>query len=271
MILKNIYYGQINNNSTKYKKNYIKNQNSINYKNKNQSMPSQRFFEINFTGFQSKIQKIQKEREEIYMLLNYSLINKNWQIFGKKNYRGYNICATLVDNKGKIIGSGLNSTWQDMNRTHHAEMNLIQNYLDKHPEQKGGLENFSIYTSLEPCAMCSGTILQTGIAKIMYGIDDPEYGGTIPRLTSYKFKKYQAYPIKTKNLTYQKAPDSISQKLREQYKEYADHSSKIVEWLNLKSVKNLFLEAHKKLDNFQTKYSENQDILTQTKFLLQTG
>lgn len=272
MLITNIYPKQTNNIRMKQQTNCIKNTELTKSSGKSYAEISRSFYTVNFMGIRKTLtlaEKIQKERDEIFMLLNYSLIHKNWQTFGDKEYRGFNIGAILVNPEGKVVDTSLNSVWKDMNKTHHAEMNLMQNYLNKHPEQKGFLENFSIYTSLEPCAMCSGTMLQTGIGKILYGLNDPEYGGTIPRLLNKKSKKYIPYPTRTKTLIYKEASDSISKKMREQLKSENELPPKIVEWLNLDSVKELFSGAKKQLGSFQVKYIENKEALAQAKSLLE--
>lgn len=37
--------------------------------------------------------------------------------------------------------------------------------------------DFTIYTTCEPCPMCTCTILMSGIKKIVWAADDDEYGG----------------------------------------------------------------------------------------------
>ncbi len=58
---------------------------------------------------------------------------------------------------------------------HHAEMNLFR-------EVFGGDHEFTradvltLYTTLEPCSMCWGTILHLPISRLVYAMEDP-YGG----------------------------------------------------------------------------------------------
>ena len=40
------------------------------------------------------------------------------------------------------------------------------------------LENCVIYTTMEPCMMCCGAIMQSRIKKIVYGVENENYGFT---------------------------------------------------------------------------------------------
>lgn len=238
----------------------------------NTHIPNNYYNPISFSGISktsSLAQKIQKEKDEIYMLLNYALVHKNWQAFGDKEFRGFNIGAILVNSKGDVVDFGLNSVYKDIDRTRHAETNLIQNYLNIHPEQKGLLENFSIYTSLEPCAMCSGAMMHIKIGKIIYGINDPGYGGTIPRLLSNKSKKYIPYPIRIERLIYQESSDPLSQEMRKLYRTNSNQPPRIIDWLNFEPAKELFSRAQKKLNEFKPEFSDNQNILKQARIILE--
>lgn len=221
-------------------------------------------FQINFTGISNistYAKKVQKEKDSICMLLNYSLIHKNWQKSGNAKYRGFNIGAVLVNPQNEIVNTGLNTVWRDINATKHAEMNTIQTYLSTHPECKGNLENYTIYTSLEPCVMCSGSILQTNIGRVVYGLSDYEYGGAIPRLVSKDNGKYLFYETKHGKLKYQKANDNISVNMRKQFEITGKDSLNNVEWLEKDSVKKLFEKAVKQLCGYKVKYKENQNLL----------
>lgn len=85
----------------------------------------------------------------------------------KKGYKegGIPIGSVLVY-KNKIIGRGHNRRVQNESVILHGEMDAIEN---------AGRLNASIYkectlyTTLSPCSMCSGTILLYGIPKIIIG------------------------------------------------------------------------------------------------------
>lgn len=83
----------------------------------------------------------------------------------KKSYDegGIPIGAVLVHND-KIIGAGHNQRVQKMSPILHGEMDCIQN-----AGRQSDYSNMTLYTTLSPCMMCSGTIIQFKIKKVIIG------------------------------------------------------------------------------------------------------
>ena len=50
--------------------------------------------------------------------------------------------------------------------------------------------NVCIYTTLEPCAMCFGTIMHSRVSKVVFALADP-YGGATDIVDGYKQIRYQ--------------------------------------------------------------------------------
>lgn len=78
---------------------------------------------------------------------------------------GIPIGSVLV-HEGRIIGRGRNRRVQNGSAILHGEMDAL--------EHAGRLtariyQSSTIYTTLSPCAMCSGTILLYGIPKVIVG------------------------------------------------------------------------------------------------------
>lgn len=73
----------------------------------------------------------------------------------------------------KIIGYGHNQR-EDLQQTYgHAEMLAIKqacNYLNR-----WRLDDCILYTTLEPCLMCSGAIIQSHIKKVVFGAKDTRW------------------------------------------------------------------------------------------------
>ena len=78
---------------------------------------------------------------------------------------GIPIGSVLV-HEGKIIGRGHNQRVQRGSAILHAEMDALENAgrLPAAVYRRG-----VIYTTLSPCAMCSGAILLYGIARVVVG------------------------------------------------------------------------------------------------------
>lgn len=81
------------------------------------------------------------------------------------NEGGIPIGSVLV-HKGKIVGSGYNKRVQNGSSILHGEMSAIENAGRRSAEF---YKHSTIYTTLSPCAMCSGAILLYGIKKVVIG------------------------------------------------------------------------------------------------------
>ena len=74
----------------------------------------------------------------------------------------------LVDDKGNVILEGENSVITDKDSLAHAEINLIRQASGKF--EKEFLNQCTIYTSGEPCALCAAAIFWGGIGRLVYGL-----------------------------------------------------------------------------------------------------
>ena len=85
----------------------------------------------------------------------------------KKGYSegGIPIGSVLV-HKGKIIGRGHNKRVQNGSVVLHGEMDALEN-AGRQPAAV--YQECTLYTTLSPCPMCSGTILLYGIPKVVIG------------------------------------------------------------------------------------------------------
>jgi cytosine/creatinine deaminase len=78
---------------------------------------------------------------------------------------GIPIGSVLV-HQGSIIGRGHNRRVQKESAILHGEMDAIEN-AGRHPASV--YRTATIYTTLSPCAMCSGTILLYRIPRVVVG------------------------------------------------------------------------------------------------------
>lgn len=81
--------------------------------------------------------------------------------------------AILVE-EGIIIARAYNKREQKNDPTMHAEIIAIRKACQK--KKSWRLENCTLYVTIEPCAMCAGTILWSRIKKVVYGAKDPKGG-----------------------------------------------------------------------------------------------
>ncbi len=69
---------------------------------------------------------------------------------------------------GEVALRAENTVITGHNFTHHAEMNLM-NLVAAQQYSEDVIKNAILYTSTEPCAMCSGAIVWGGIKHVVYG------------------------------------------------------------------------------------------------------
>lgn len=88
------------------------------------------------------------------------------------NSGGIPIGSVLVRN-GEIVGRGHNRRIQKGSAILHAEMDAIEN---SGRQTASFYAECVIYTTLSPCAMCSGAILLYGIKKVIIGENESFLG-----------------------------------------------------------------------------------------------
>ncbi|WP_460634380.1 nucleoside deaminase [Larkinella harenae] len=76
---------------------------------------------------------------------------------------GIPIGSSLVK-EGKLVASGHNKRVQENNPILHGEMDCLNN-----AGRVGSFRNTVIYSTLMPCYMCAGTIVQFKIPKVIVG------------------------------------------------------------------------------------------------------
>ena len=83
--------------------------------------------------------------------------------------------ATVIALDGNVVAEAINRTVRDGDVSRHAEVIALshaQLALTRHQ-----LRRCTLYTIVEPCAMCSFCIRETGIGSVVYAISSPVMGG----------------------------------------------------------------------------------------------
>lgn len=81
--------------------------------------------------------------------------------------------GSVIVHDGKIIGRGHNRRVQEGSAIKHGEMDAFEN-AGRQPARV--YREATLYTTLSPCAMCSGAILLYGIRKIIVGENETFMG-----------------------------------------------------------------------------------------------
>jgi cytosine deaminase len=77
---------------------------------------------------------------------------------------GVPVGAVLVGVEGRLLGGGHNRRVQDGDPIAHGEMDCLR--------RVGRMRSYAgttLYTTLTPCIMCTGTIIQFGIPRVVIG------------------------------------------------------------------------------------------------------
>ncbi len=85
--------------------------------------------------------------------------------------------AVVVDRNGQVIGEGHNTVLADFDPTAHGEIVAIRDAWRRAGSLQA-LAGCTVYTSCEPCLLCTFVIAQSGFGRVVYaarGTDVPTY------------------------------------------------------------------------------------------------
>jgi len=82
--------------------------------------------------------------------------------------------GAVVVKDGRVVGRGHNRTEALKDATAHAEMIAITSAAEYFGDWR--LDGCVLYSTIEPCAMCSGAAVLSRIGKIVYGARDDKFG-----------------------------------------------------------------------------------------------
>lgn len=103
-----------------------------------------------------------------------TLLRKAFDIAKRSKAKG-NLAygCLLVDENNTILLEGENSVLTKNDALGHAEINLIREASTLYPPDF--LNKCTIYTSDEPCPMCSSAIFWGGIGKLVFGLSKARF------------------------------------------------------------------------------------------------
>jgi tRNA(adenine34) deaminase len=83
--------------------------------------------------------------------------------------------ATVIARDGQIVAEGINSTNRDGDVTRHGETIALS-----HAQKTIGREQLrrcTLYSNIEPCAMCAYCIREAWVGRVVYALGSPVMGG----------------------------------------------------------------------------------------------
>lgn len=81
----------------------------------------------------------------------------------------------LIVKDGKIVAKGYNKKEKKHCSVYHAEIVAIENACKKISDWRLD-DGYTLYVTMEPCAMCAGAILNHRIKKVVIGVMEPNFG-----------------------------------------------------------------------------------------------
>jgi tRNA(adenine34) deaminase len=83
--------------------------------------------------------------------------------------------ATVIARDGDIVAEAINRSVREADVSRHAEviaLSQAQKALGREP-----LRHYTLYTNIEPCAMCAYCIREAWLGRVVYALESPVMGG----------------------------------------------------------------------------------------------
>ncbi len=102
---------------------------------------------------------------------------------------GIPVGAVMVRD-GRVIAEGHNQRVQRKNPILHGEMDCLQNY-----GRQANYRGVTLYTTLNPCMMCAGTIVQFEIERVVIGQEKVTFPPEHPFLGNIDFLRSRGVEV----------------------------------------------------------------------------
>ena len=89
--------------------------------------------------------------------------------------------AETYDKDGNLVVSSSNSVVEDNCALYHAEVNTLKKAHEKFKSYNLAPEDLTIYVNAEPCIMCAGAIMWSGVKTIYFGVPSKD----VERITGF--------------------------------------------------------------------------------------
>lgn len=202
----------------------------------------------------------QVERDHILSLTAMAIVHRDWQ--RSPDGRGHNIGAVLANRDSVPVFWARNAISASGDATQHGEVRAIQEFLNC-PAIGRYADGFTVYTTLEPCAMCTGMMSLARVSRVVYVQADPEYGDVHDALAQI------GYPV----LFEEYSPSELQQKKLldsgyENFKQETPEES-IIAYLLSPDAEQIFASAETDLDRFRPQYEENVRVIESARSFLE--
>ena len=199
------------------------------------------------------------EADEIRQLLAYAVAAAGWDTQART---GHNIAAVLVAPDGMPVWWERNANAAEESSIEHAEARLLRGYIADRRElgrPVPRLSGYSVYTTLEPCAMCVGTMIMSDVDRVVFGQRDPLWGQAAERLSSdsrASGRGLAPYPRQVMSIP---SASPFRARLEEAYR--PQQRIAVTEWLDSGEAEEIFMESVRTLQRFEPRHAANRPVL----------
>lgn len=95
--------------------------------------------------------------------------------------------GSLLVLDGKIVLEAENTSVTEGNPLAHAEINLLGEAAQRLPRE--AIQRATLYSSVEPCIMCCGAMLHSGVRRLVFGCTEKSLQKIIPAYPYVESKK----------------------------------------------------------------------------------
>ena len=92
--------------------------------------------------------------------------------------------AVITDADGAVIAKAHNTREAENKPTGHAEINAIEAAAKVIGSRR--LSECTLYVTLEPCPMCAGAVINSGLKRLVYGAFDENGGACSSRINLFE-------------------------------------------------------------------------------------
>jgi len=85
--------------------------------------------------------------------------------------------GAVVVQEGEVLARAHNQTRTRKDPTAHAELIAISEAARATESMR--LQGATVYTTVEPCFMCAGALCHARVARVVWGVRDPKFGGCV--------------------------------------------------------------------------------------------
>ena len=94
--------------------------------------------------------------------------------------------GAVVVRGGRIVARGRNRPIRKNDPTAHAEIEAVRKACRKQENYR--LAGVTLYSTVEPCAMCLGAVVHSRIERLVFGAFDPK-AGAVSSIMAFPFEK----------------------------------------------------------------------------------